>query len=52
VVPADDKLNARIIISEIVLDALNGLKMSYPAPDKARRKELLVLKRQLTAKRE
>jgi PPK2 family polyphosphate:nucleotide phosphotransferase len=47
VVPADDKLNARIIISEIVLDALNGLKMSYPAPDKARRKELLALKRQL-----
>ena len=30
IVPADDKENARVIVSQIVLDALNGLKMSYP----------------------
>lgn len=30
VVPADDKHNARLIISRIVVDALKGLKMSYP----------------------
>ena len=47
VVPADDKLNARIIISEIVLDALKRLKMSYPASDQTRRKELLAMKKVL-----
>jgi PPK2 family polyphosphate:nucleotide phosphotransferase len=40
VVPADDKLNARLIISQAVLDALNDLKMRYPASDKQRLKEL------------
>ena len=30
VVPADDKENARLIISEIILDVFNGLKMAYP----------------------
>ena len=30
VVPADDKENARLIVSQIVLDALNDLKMAYP----------------------
>src|SRR5271155_4440833 len=29
-VPADDKENARLIVSQIVLDTLGGLKMSYP----------------------
>ena len=28
--PADDKENARVIVSQIVLDALNELKMGYP----------------------
>jgi PPK2 family polyphosphate:nucleotide phosphotransferase len=40
VVPADDKENARVIVSQIVLDTLNELGMSYPEADKARRKEL------------
>jgi len=40
VVPADDKENARLIISQVVLDSLDELKMSYPKPDKAQRKEL------------
>src|ERR1017187_5012543 len=30
VVPADDKENARLIVSRIILDALKGLKMAYP----------------------
>jgi len=47
VVPADDKLNARIIISEIVLDAMKNLKMTYPAPDRQRLKELQAMKKLL-----
>jgi len=47
VVPADDKLNARLIISQVILDALKNLKMSYPAPDKLRLQELQSLRRQL-----
>ena len=30
VVPADDKENARLIVSQIVLDTLEGLEMTYP----------------------
>ena len=47
VVPADDKLNARLIISQVVLSALNDLKMESPRPDAARVKELQALKKQL-----
>jgi PPK2 family polyphosphate:nucleotide phosphotransferase len=47
VVPADDKQNARIIISRIILETLKDLKMSYPETTKARRKELQVLRNQL-----
>jgi len=41
VVPADDKENARVIVSQIVLDALSKLKMAYP---KTTTKRLLELK--------
>ena len=47
VVPADDKKNARLIISQIILDTLKGLKMEYPEPTKARRKELLAIRKEL-----
>ena len=40
VVPADDKRNARLIISRIVLDALEGLKLSHPRISAKRRAEL------------
>jgi len=40
VVPADDKENARLIVSQIVLDALQGLKMAYPKTTAKRRREL------------
>jgi len=40
VVPADNKKDARLIISQIFLSTLKELKMSYPQPNKERRKEL------------
>ncbi len=40
VVPADDKRNARLFISHIVLDAFEELKMEYPTVTAKRRKEL------------
>src|ERR1700690_2766979 len=36
VVPADDKYNARLIVSRVVIDARQGLKMSYPKLTRAR----------------
>ena len=39
-VPADDKDNARLIVSQIVLDALHDLKMKYPETTTKRRGEL------------
>jgi PPK2 family polyphosphate:nucleotide phosphotransferase len=51
IVPADDKENARLIVSQIVLDTLQGLKMSHPKTSAARRRELLAIRRQL-AKRD
>ena len=47
VVPADDKLNARLIVSQIVLDTLDGLKMFYPAATPARRRELQLARQRL-----
>jgi PPK2 family polyphosphate:nucleotide phosphotransferase len=47
VVPADDKLNARLIVSRVVIEALQGLKMSYPKVTGAQRKELLAIRKQL-----
>ena len=47
VVPADDKLNARLIISQVVSDALKELKMEFPKADQQRLKELQGLKKQL-----
>jgi PPK2 family polyphosphate:nucleotide phosphotransferase len=40
IVPADDKENARLIVSHVVLDSLKQLRMTYPKADNARRKEL------------
>ncbi|MDA8363924.1 MAG: polyphosphate kinase 2 family protein [Gammaproteobacteria bacterium] len=47
VVPADDKENARLIISGIVLDTLDALEMSYPRFSARRRRELLSIRRRL-----
>jgi PPK2 family polyphosphate:nucleotide phosphotransferase len=48
VVPADDKENARLIVSQIVLDALGDLKMAYPTTTAKRRGELESIRKLLT----
>jgi hypothetical protein len=47
VVPADNKGNARLIISHIVLDTLEGLKMTYPKANAKRRQELQSIRKRL-----
>jgi polyphosphate kinase 2 (PPK2 family) len=47
VVPADDKENARLIVSQIILDALNELKMAYPKITAKRRRELKSIRKLL-----
>jgi PPK2 family polyphosphate:nucleotide phosphotransferase len=47
VVPADDKENARLIISTIVLDTLKSLKLAYPKTTEKRRAELLAIRKLL-----
>jgi PPK2 family polyphosphate:nucleotide phosphotransferase len=49
VVPADDKQNTGLIISKVILDALQDLKMSYPKTTPEHRRELLAIRRQLIA---
>ncbi len=48
VVPADDKENARLIVSQIVLDTFNDLKMAYPKTTPKRRAELKSIRKLLT----
>jgi PPK2 family polyphosphate:nucleotide phosphotransferase len=47
VVPADDKESARLIVSKIVIDAFNGLKMAYPKTTPKRREELESIRKRL-----
>lgn len=49
VVPADDKLNARLIVSGIVVDTLADLDMGYPQTSDERRAELLAIRKELVA---
>ena len=44
-VPADDKENARLIVSQIVLDTLEGLKMICPKTK--RRQDLVAIRKRL-----
>jgi PPK2 family polyphosphate:nucleotide phosphotransferase len=48
VVPADDKENARLIVSQIVLDSLHELKMAYPKTTAKRQRELESIRKLLT----
>jgi PPK2 family polyphosphate:nucleotide phosphotransferase len=50
VIPADDKENAHLIISQIILDTLNELKMMYPKPDAKRKQELKRIRKLLSDK--
>jgi PPK2 family polyphosphate:nucleotide phosphotransferase len=47
IIPADDKENARLIVSHVILDTLYGLDLNYPDVDEARRNELLSIRNQL-----
>lgn len=47
VVPADDKQNARLIISQIIVDTLKSLNMSYPKLNEQQLKELQEFRKQL-----
>ena len=49
-VPADDKENARLIVSQIVLDTLSELKMAYPKTTEKRRQELKAIRKLLTSR--
>ncbi len=47
VVPADDKENARLIVSQIILDTLNALEMTYPEVSGQRQQELQSIRERL-----
>jgi len=47
VIPADDKENARLIISEIILDTFRSLKLTYPTPSVGHQRELQLIRKQL-----
>jgi PPK2 family polyphosphate:nucleotide phosphotransferase len=47
VVPADDKVTARLVVSEVILDTLGGLDMHYPVPDAAARRWMRTVRRRL-----
>lgn len=45
VVPADDKDNARLIVSQIVVDTLCGLKLKFPKSTDERRQDLQAIRK-------
>ena len=49
-VPADDKENARLIVSQIVLDSLAQLKMHFPEVGDAKKRQLQAIRRRLAKK--
>ena len=51
VIPADDKLNARLMISSIICDVLKGLRMTFPKATPARMEDLRSIRRQLEKRR-
>lgn len=51
IVPADDKKNARLIVSSVLHETLRGLDMCYPTADTQRRRELRKLRKVLMRSR-
>jgi PPK2 family polyphosphate:nucleotide phosphotransferase len=51
VIPADDKENAHLIVSRIILDMLKGLKMAYPKPNVKRKQELQSFRKSLSTQK-
>ncbi len=49
IVPSDDKPNARLIISQVIVDAIKSLKLGTLQPTKERRKELQQIRKALVA---
>ena len=47
IVPADDKRNARLLVSQILLETFKALKLDYPKTSAARRRELRALRKHL-----
>ncbi len=47
VVPADDKKNARLIISQVILDTFKSVKMAYPKPSAEHLQELQTIRKHL-----
>ena len=47
VIPADDKKNARLMVSRAILDTLEGFKMTYPRVGDDRRRELALIRERL-----
>jgi PPK2 family polyphosphate:nucleotide phosphotransferase len=47
VVPADDKENARLIISEIILETFKSLELSYPKVSDEHQQELQMIRKRL-----
>jgi hypothetical protein len=47
IVPADDKRNARLVVSSILLDTFDKLKLSYPKASAKRCRELVMLRKTL-----
>jgi PPK2 family polyphosphate:nucleotide phosphotransferase len=48
VVPADDKKNARLIISQVIVEVLQELDLKYPKLGAEQKKELLAIRKQLS----
>lgn len=51
VVPADHKWFTRLVVAEVLVQALESLKLSWPEVDAAQRKELAKVRRTLEAKK-
>ncbi len=47
IVPADNKDSARLMVSQIILETLEGLDLAYPKSNGARRRELQLIRRRL-----
>ncbi len=46
-VPADDKKNARLIVSQIIVNTFNGMHLEYPEVSEERRRELKEIRNNL-----
>jgi polyphosphate kinase 2 (PPK2 family) len=49
IVPADDKLSARLFVSHIILETLESLNMGFPKVSAERQKELRAMRNELAA---